>query len=193
MLTATVPGSGGRSWNISYSVHQLVLSVVCITLVLHGIGVAATKCLGDRGPTPVQMGLYYYSSGFALIVYAAAVALIVRMRPSVPADLSRQRAALSCGNVCNTVVNGVLLVAACVGPPLFLFFLMSPVPAMFVLACLAVACALSAGVCWCWSCVAAALAAGMQAPPQFLSSIAGAHRSTQVLNPTGTAVHSTSA
>lgn len=183
MLTATVPGARGvRSWNISYNMHQLVLSCICITLVLHGIIVAATKCMGDQGPTPVQMGLYYYSSGFALIMYAAAVTLIVRVRPGVPADSSSpQPAACSCTDRCSAVVNGAILVAACGGPPLLLVFLMSPVPAMFVLVCLAVACALSAALCWCCSRLEATVASGEQLPPQFVTSAAGiVYLSTQV-------------
>ena len=173
-----------RLWKISFNMHQLVVRCVCITLVLHGIGLAATRFLGARGPTPAQMGLYYYSSAFALIAYAAAVTLIVRVRSSGAADPSPpQHTAASYSVRCNTVVNGAVLAAACGGPPLLLFFLVTPVPATaVVLACLTMACVLGVGVSLSWRCRAAGAAAADAVPTeQFLSSAAGAKISAQVL------------
>jgi len=148
--------------------HQLVLRCVCITLILHGIGLAATKFFA-RAPTPEQMALYYYSSAFALVAYAVAVTLIVRVSSQQPAADHSVR--------CSEVANGAFLVAACAGPPLFLAFLVSPAPAVRIaLACLAAACALSLFACCCWSGWAAA---GDQ-QSQFLSSSAGPPSDTEV-------------
>ncbi len=109
------------------------------------------------------MGLYYYSSAVALVAYAVAVTLIVRVRSS-------QHPAANHSVRCNAVANGACLVAACVGPPLYLLFLVSTSPASkTALACLAAACALSVPACCCWSCWAVAAVAGDHAP-QFLSS-----------------------
>ena len=129
----------------------------------------------------LQLGLYYYSSGFVLILYAAAIALIVRARPGAPADdMSLQPLASSASDRCNAAVNGAILVAACGGPPLFLVFLMRPVPALIVLACLAVACGLSAAVWCCWSCLAAGPGASQKLRQQFVSMGEGANLRSQV-------------
>ena len=175
-MVPTAPAEGVRRLTISFNMHKLVLRCVCITLVLHGIGLAATKVLGarGRGPTEQQIGLYYFCSAFALIAYAVAVTLIVRVRSgsgAVSADTSSLQPSPADHSVrCNAFANGAFLAAACVGPPLFLFFLVSPKPAVTVaLACLAAACVLGLCICCCWSCWAAA----PSDQPQFLSSPAG--------------------
>ena len=189
MFTATLPGgSGWRVWTISYNMQQLVLSCVCVTLVLHCIGVVAAGRLRAGGPTPLQLGLYYYSSGFVLIIYAAGVALIVRARPAEPADdLPLQQSRASTSDRCNALLNGVILVAACGGPPAFLVFLMRPVPALVVLVCLAVAGGLSAAVWWCWLCLAAGPAADREPRQQFVSLVEGVNLRSQVIARSGVA------
>ena len=44
---------------ISFNMHQLVLRCVCITLVLHGMALAAAKVLV---PTPAQVALFPLSA-----------------------------------------------------------------------------------------------------------------------------------
>ena len=118
-----------------------------------------------------QMGLYYYSSAFALVAYAIAVTLIVRVTAPAGTDHSVR---------CGAVANNAFLVAACAGPPLLLLFLVSTAPGVRIaLACLAAACALSLPVCCCWSCWAAAAAPGDQ-QSQFLASSPGLLSGTQV-------------
>ncbi len=183
MFTAAVPGgSGRRAWTISYNMQQLVLSCVCVTLMLHCIGVVAAGRLSAGGPTTLQLGLYYYSSGFMLILYAAAVTVIVRARPVVqPDDTPLQQSAFSASDRGKAATSAAILVAACCGPPLFLVLLMRPVPALIVLACLAVAGGLSAAVWWCWSRLAAGRAADAEPRQQFVSLAPGAYLRAQVI------------
>ncbi len=183
MFTVTVPGGAGRRvWIVSFNMLQVVLSCVCATLLLYCVAAVAAGHLRALG-TPLQLGLVYFSFGFVLILYAAVVTLIVRARPGVLADdSSPQQSACSTSDHCSAAISGVILVAACCAPPAYLVLLTGLVPALVVLACLAVAGTLSAALWSCWACLAAGPAASGEPRQQFLSSELGASLSAQVIN-----------
>ena len=181
MLTARVSGGTGRHvWTISYNMQQLVLSFFCVTLMLHCIAAVAA---GRLHPIRLELGVCYYSFGFVLIVYAAVVTLIVRARPGVLADVSSlQQSACGASDRCYAAINAAILVAACCWPPVLIIFLLGPVPALIVLACLAVAGVTSAALLWCWACLAAGRAASGEPRQQFVSMAQGANLRSQVIN-----------